>query len=150
MLRDVISVEALPEHRLRVAFDDGTEGVVNVADMVEFTGVFEPLRAPSFSQRLASMRNWERFAGRTMPTSTPTCCTPRSLAFQFRSTPPRDDEPDGSRFPTSSVVLPPGDTRDEVEREMKGAIAFHLDGLKAEGMAIPQPSNSSSYVEIPA
>ena len=43
-----------------------------------------------------------------------------------------------------------GSTRDEVEREMQGAIAFHVDGLKAEGMAIPQPSSSSSYVEIPA
>ena len=41
-------------------------------------------------------------------------------------------------------------TRDEVEREMKAAIAFHLHGLKAEGMAIPKPSSSSSYVEIPA
>jgi len=43
-----------------------------------------------------------------------------------------------------------GSTREEVEQEMKGAIAFHLDGLKAEGMAIPQPSSSSSYVDIPA
>jgi predicted RNase H-like HicB family nuclease len=43
-----------------------------------------------------------------------------------------------------------GSTRDEVEREMKGTIAFHFDGLKAEGMAIPQPSSSSSYVETPA
>ena len=51
---------------------------------------------------------------------------------------------------TFPVALPPGCARDEVEREMKGAIAFHLDGLKAEGMAIPQPSSSSSYVEIPA
>ena len=41
-------------------------------------------------------------------------------------------------------------TRDEVEREMHDAIAFHLDGLKAEGQAIPQPSTSASYVEIPA
>ena len=48
MLRDVVSVQALPEHRLRIRFDDGTEGVVNVADMVEFTGVFEPLRAQEF------------------------------------------------------------------------------------------------------
>lgn len=48
MLRDVISVEALPEHRLRVRFDDGTEGVVDVAEMVEFTGVFAPLREPEF------------------------------------------------------------------------------------------------------
>jgi len=43
-----------------------------------------------------------------------------------------------------------GGTRDEVEREMKDAIAFHLNGLKAEGMAIPEPSTSSSYVDIPA
>jgi predicted RNase H-like HicB family nuclease len=43
-----------------------------------------------------------------------------------------------------------GSTRDEVEREMKGAVALHLNGLKAEGMAIPQPRSSSSYVEIPA
>jgi len=43
-----------------------------------------------------------------------------------------------------------GSTRDDVEREMKDAIAFHLEGLKAEGLAIPRPSTSSSYVEIPA
>ena len=43
-----------------------------------------------------------------------------------------------------------GSTREEVEREMKDAIAFHLDGLKAEEFAIPEPSSSSSYVEIPA
>ena len=48
MLRDVVSVQALPEHRLRVRFDDGTEGVVDVAQMVEFTGVFEPLNEPDF------------------------------------------------------------------------------------------------------
>ena len=48
MLRDVVSVQAISEHRLRVAFDDGTEGVVDVTDMVEFSGVFEPLREPDF------------------------------------------------------------------------------------------------------
>ena len=42
-----------------------------------------------------------------------------------------------------------GKTRDDVEREMGDAIAFHLDGLRAEGMAIPKPSASSSYVDIP-
>jgi predicted RNase H-like HicB family nuclease len=43
-----------------------------------------------------------------------------------------------------------GSTRDDVEREMKDAITFHLEGLKAEGIAIPRPGTSSSYVEIPA
>ena len=32
-----------------------------------------------------------------------------------------------------------GSARDATEREMRNAIAFHLDGLKAEGMAIPEP-----------
>ena len=48
MLRDVVSVQPLSEHRLRVAFDDGVEGIVNVAQMIQFTGVFEPLRDPAF------------------------------------------------------------------------------------------------------
>lgn len=41
-------------------------------------------------------------------------------------------------------------TEDEVQREMKHAIAFHLDGLKQEGLAIPAPHSSSSYVDVPA
>lgn len=41
-------------------------------------------------------------------------------------------------------------TWDEVQREMKDAIAFHLDGLRQEGMAIPEPQSTSSYVEVPA
>ena len=30
-----------------------------------------------------------------------------------------------------------GSTREATEREMRDAVAFHLDGLKAEGVAIP-------------
>jgi hypothetical protein len=48
MLKDVVFVEPLPEHRLRVRFDDGTEGTIDVAERVKFTGVFEPLRNPAF------------------------------------------------------------------------------------------------------
>jgi hypothetical protein len=51
MLRDVVAIGALPEHRLRVTFDDGIEGVVDVAQLVAFTGVFEPLRDPEFFAR---------------------------------------------------------------------------------------------------
>jgi len=59
----------------------------------------------------------------------------------------------GTGFSAYSPDLPgciaTGGTRDEVEREMKAAIVFHVDGLRAEGMAVPQPRSSSSYVEIP-
>lgn len=32
---------------LRLTFDDGTQGQVDVSDLVSFVGVFEPLRDPS-------------------------------------------------------------------------------------------------------
>ena len=48
MLRDVVAVQPLPEYRLSITFDDGVQGVVNVREMVQFTGVFQPLRDPAF------------------------------------------------------------------------------------------------------
>jgi predicted RNase H-like HicB family nuclease len=38
-------------------------------------------------------------------------------------------------------------TVDEVEREMRAAIALHLEGLTADGEPIPEPSGSGVYVE---
>jgi predicted RNase H-like HicB family nuclease len=43
-----------------------------------------------------------------------------------------------------------GRTREEVEREMKEAIAFHLEGMAQNGQAIPEPHTYSAYVEVPA
>ncbi len=43
-----------------------------------------------------------------------------------------------------------GATRDQVEHSMREAIEFHLDGLKLEGLVIPQPSTTSAYVEVAA
>ena len=43
-----------------------------------------------------------------------------------------------------------GATRDAAEREMRSAIAFHFEGLRNEGMALPTPHSSSSYIEISA
>ena len=52
--------------------------------------------------------------------------------------------------PDVSGCVATGATREEAEREMKSAIAFHLDGLRAEGMPFPKAQSSSSYVEVPA
>ncbi len=43
-----------------------------------------------------------------------------------------------------------GASREEVEHTMREAIEFHLDGLKLEGLEIPQPTTSSAYVEVAA
>jgi hypothetical protein len=44
MLQDI--VHAIPQegYRLRLRFEDGVEGVIDVAQCVSFTGVFAPLR----------------------------------------------------------------------------------------------------------
>jgi predicted RNase H-like HicB family nuclease len=43
-----------------------------------------------------------------------------------------------------------GATFEEVEKNMREAIEFHLDGLKLEGYEIPIPSTSSTYIEVAA
>ena len=43
-----------------------------------------------------------------------------------------------------------GTTREEVERNMREAIEFHVEGLREEGFAVPEPSTSSTYVEVTA
>jgi len=43
-----------------------------------------------------------------------------------------------------------GRTRQEVEQNMREAIAFHLEGLRLEGMETPSPHAYSAYVEVPA
>jgi predicted RNase H-like HicB family nuclease len=40
-----------------------------------------------------------------------------------------------------------GGTLEETEREMRAAIAFHLEGLIAGGGAVPEPSGPGVYVE---
>ena len=62
-------------------------------------------------------------------------------------------EKTGTGFSAYSPDLPgcvaTGTTRDEVEREMKGAIAFHLEGLKTDGSDIPEPHAYSTYIDVP-
>jgi predicted RNase H-like HicB family nuclease len=40
-----------------------------------------------------------------------------------------------------------GATVEEVEREIKEAIRFHLDGLREDGLPIPQPSAVCEYID---
>jgi predicted RNase H-like HicB family nuclease len=40
-----------------------------------------------------------------------------------------------------------GDTVDEIEREMREAVAFRLEGLEHDGAPLPQPAGPCVYVE---
>ena len=43
-----------------------------------------------------------------------------------------------------------GSTIKDVERKIREAIEFHLEGLKEDGLSIPIPSSSVDYVEVAA
>ena len=43
-----------------------------------------------------------------------------------------------------------GATRDEVERGMREAMKFHVEGLRLEGQAVPDPHSYPAFCEIAA
>ena len=40
-----------------------------------------------------------------------------------------------------------GDTIEEVEREIRDAIQFHIAGLREDGIPVPAPTSRAEYVE---
>jgi Protein of unknown function (DUF2442) len=44
MLKDIVATEALGDHRLYLRFEDGVEGVIDLAPHLSFHGIFAPLR----------------------------------------------------------------------------------------------------------
>lgn len=53
MLVDIVDVKVLEVHRLRIRFQDGVEGEIDLDRLVRWEGVFEPLRDPA---RFAEVR----------------------------------------------------------------------------------------------
>jgi predicted RNase H-like HicB family nuclease len=51
--------------------------------------------------------------------------------------------------PDLSGCVTTGATVDEIKRNMKEAIEFHLEGLREDGLPIPLPSSIAEYVEVP-
>jgi len=43
-----------------------------------------------------------------------------------------------------------GNTIEETEREIREAIEFHIEGLREDGLLIPQPASIVEYLEIAA
>lgn len=47
MLKDIVAVKPTGNHQLWLRFEDGAEGEVDLARIIDFTGVFAPLRDPT-------------------------------------------------------------------------------------------------------
>ena len=48
MLKDIVAANPIGDYRLHLRFEDGVEGVVDLAPHLSFRGVFEPLRDPAY------------------------------------------------------------------------------------------------------
>jgi predicted RNase H-like HicB family nuclease len=54
----------------------------------------------------------------------------------------------GAYVPDLPGCVAAGETKTEVLKLIREAIEFHLDGMREEGLAIPQPSSTAEYVEV--
>ena len=54
----------------------------------------------------------------------------------------------GAYVPDLPGCIAVGETRDEILEMIQEAIEFHLEGLQADGIEIPQPASVSEYVEV--
>ena len=48
MLDDIVEARPLGDYRLYLRYADGAAGELDLASLLQFTGVFEPLRDPKF------------------------------------------------------------------------------------------------------
>ena len=56
----------------------------------------------------------------------------------------------GAHVPDLPGCVAVADTRAEVLKLIQEAVEFHLEGLRQDGKAIPEPSSSVEYVEVQA
>jgi len=50
--------------------------------------------------------------------------------------------------PDLSGCVATGKTRTAVLRQMQGAIEMHLEGLREDGLEIPEPSTDADWIEV--
>lgn len=48
MLKDIVEVQPLDRYRLRIRFEDGVVGDVDLEKMIQFEGVFAPVKERAF------------------------------------------------------------------------------------------------------
>ncbi len=56
----------------------------------------------------------------------------------------------GAYVPDLPGCIAVGDTRAEVETLIQEAIAFHIDGLRKDGLEVPAPSSEGQLVSVVA
>ena len=56
----------------------------------------------------------------------------------------------GAYVPDLPGCVAVGETKEEALRLIQEAVELHLEGMREDGLPIPEPSSSSEYVEVGA
>jgi hypothetical protein len=58
MLKDISSVQPLENYQLHLKFEDNQEGVVDINQLIEFTGIFAPLQDLAYFKQVKLNPEW--------------------------------------------------------------------------------------------
>jgi len=58
MLKDIIEVIAQDNYQLYLKFEDGKKGIVDVNQLIEFTGIFAPLKDLDYFKTVKLNAEW--------------------------------------------------------------------------------------------
>ena len=58
ILKDIISVKLLDRYQLHLKFEDNREGIVDISQLIEFTGIFAPLQDLAYFKKVKLNPEW--------------------------------------------------------------------------------------------
>ena len=58
MLKDIVAVTPLENYQLHLKFEDNKEGVVDLSQIIEFTGIFARLQDLNYFQQVKINQEW--------------------------------------------------------------------------------------------
>ena len=58
MLKDIIEVKPLNNYQLYLKFEDDQEGIINLEEIIEFVGIFQPLKDLDFLKTVKINPDW--------------------------------------------------------------------------------------------
>ena len=58
MLKDIIEVKPLNNYQLYLKFEDNQEGIINLEEIIEFVGIFQPLKDLDFFKTVIINPDW--------------------------------------------------------------------------------------------
>ncbi len=58
MLKDIIEVKPLDNYQLYLKFEDNQEGIINIEEVIDFVGIFQPLKDLAFFKTVKINPDW--------------------------------------------------------------------------------------------